>query len=66
MKVGNRVTVYRKVEKPPSPWVSYMKYTVGLSGVVDKIEAGDALVTLDGESSPWWFPLSTLKYEVSK
>ena len=67
MKIGDRVTVYRKVKKNPSPWVSpQMDYTVGLSGVICGFMGNCTLVTLDNENLFWWYPRSSLKYEASK
>jgi hypothetical protein len=69
MKIGDRVTVYRKVTKG-SIWVEEMDDTVGLSGVIISSYDCNADVKLDsppvGNYGQWWYPLSSLKHEVTK
>lgn len=64
LQVGDRVTIYRKVATPLSPWMSpFMDYIVGLSGLINKDEGEEFFIMLDGEDMGWWIPKYAVKRE---
>jgi len=65
MKIGDRVTVYRKVKV--DYWVYYMDGFVGCSGTIEEFsQRGTPLIQMDDglPGLPFYFPKSSLKYEV--
>lgn len=67
MKVGDRVTVYRKVNV--NYWVKYMDKFVGQSGVIIGFVPSDSAVCVrmdTHKSGEYYIPKSALKYEEVK
>lgn len=63
MKIGDRVTVYRKVNN--GIWVDAMDETVGVSGVIHGKGIDYFRVVLDNGDA-WNYPFSCLKFEKKK
>lgn len=63
-KVGDRVRIARKTLTRDAGgsvlWGSYMDHTIGQTGTIDRIDAGDLHVSLDVDPGGWCYPADAL------
>jgi hypothetical protein len=67
LKVGDHVRIARKTLTRDAGgfvvWVTYMDYTIGQTGVIDRIDSeGLPHVSFNDDPEGWWYPTEALDF----